>query len=398
MLERFVADLICDELKQLRPGGAALPERPWSADMALDEAGLGMDSLEFLAVASALSECLHLHESGLEDLLLARRRFGEWLDLVSDSLLAFDAGLTFRTSGSTGAAKPCCHSLASLHQEVEYLATLTPGVRRVLTAVPAHHIYGFLFTVLLPAQLDCDEVIDIRRQTPQSLASLLKPGDLVVSHPAHWALVERHAGRLPAGVLGASSTAPCPDELALSLKAQGLERLIQIYGSSETAGIATRDCAGAPYRLMPFWATHPHESNKLLRTTTSGQEDAHDVRDLLEWLGRDLFRVMGRLDEAVQVAGTNVFPAQVRTVLCSHPRVADAAVRLMTPAEGNRLKAFVLPVPGADLETLRDELWSWTQKRLPVPARPKAFSFGSSIPRTALGKLADWPATVGAPA
>lgn len=391
VLGRFVADLIADELSRLRPGGSPLPERPWSPDLALNEQGLGLDSLERLSVASALSEALHLHESGLEDLLLVRQTLGEWLEVLADGLAEFDARLTFRTSGSSGSAKPCVHDLASLQQEVDHLATLTAGARRVLAAVPAHHIYGFLFTVLLPARLGCETVLDVRRQTPQGLVQLLRPGDLLISHPAHWALVARHAGRLPAGVHGVTSTAPCPDAVALDLEAMGLASLTQVYGSSETAGIGTRTAAGAPYRLMPFWSRDPADSARLLRTTPLGEVCPHPIQDRLEWPTALEFRVCGRLDEAVQVGGTNVFPSQVRQVLLSHPQVADAVVRLMAPEEGVRLKAFVVPAPGVDLASLRDDLWRWSEARLSAPARPKAYTMGDGLPRNAMGKLSDWP-------
>ena len=78
-LARVVADLIAQETAQLRPGGLPLPAQPWPAEMPLHEQGLGLDSLERLSLASALNEALHLHESGLEDLLLVHQRFGEWL-------------------------------------------------------------------------------------------------------------------------------------------------------------------------------------------------------------------------------------------------------------------------------------------------------------------------------
>ena len=184
-LARFVADLVADELSHLRPGGAQLPERPWPSELAIDEQGLGLDSLERLSIASALSEALHLHESGIEDLLLARRLFGQWLEVAAGGLSAFDAGRTFRTSGSSGVAKACLHKLANLRQEVEHLSSLVPHTRRVLTAVHARHIYGFLFTVLLPDRLRCNEVLDIRLMTATAVASFLRPGDLVISHPAH---------------------------------------------------------------------------------------------------------------------------------------------------------------------------------------------------------------------
>lgn len=395
VLAHVVADLVADEVGRLRPGGSALPPRPWPLDLALNEQGLGLDSLERLTVAAALNEALHLHESGLEDLLLVRQTLGEWLEVVADGLAHFDARLTFLTSGSSGSAKPCTHALASLQQEVDHLATLTADLaarpQRLLSAVPAHHIYGFLFTVLLPARLGVDTVIDVRRHTPQALARLLQPGDLLVSHPAHWALVARHAGALPGGVHGITSTAPCPDDVAQALQAIGLASLTQVYGSSETAGIATRRGAGAPYQLMPFWARAAADAGALLRTMPDGALVAHRVQDRLDWTGPHSFHVCGRLDDAVQVGGTNVFPAQVRQTLLGHPQVADAAVRLMAPEEGARLKAFIVPAPGADPAALCADLWSWTAERLAAPARPKAYTTGDQLPRNALGKLADWP-------
>lgn len=395
VLARFVSDLVADELAQLRPGGLRLPERPWSPGLSLDEQGLGLDSLERMSIASALNEALHLHESGLEDLLLARRHFGQWLEVAEDGLAVFDATLTFRTSGSSGAAKACIHALADLHQEVGHLADLLQGTQRVLSAVPAHHIYGFLFTVLLPQRLGCPDVIDIRQMTAQSLLSTLRAGDLVVSHPAHWSLVARHAQRVPAGVRGVASTAPCPDPLAQTLVDLGLESLMQVYGSTETAGVGTRTAAGAPFGLMPFWSrqadSQADDLQGLVRTRMDGSTHTHVVQDQVEWLDERLFHVTGRRDGAVQVGGTNVFPARVRQVLLEHPQVLDAAVRLMAPDEGSRLKAYVVPAPGSDPDALRSALWAWTASRLTTPERPKAFTIGAQLPSNAMGKLADWP-------
>ena len=397
-LARFVADLVADELAHLRPGGVPVPNRPWPAELALDEQGLGLDSLERLSVAAALSESLHLHASGIEDLLLASRFFGGWLQVAAEGLSTFDASLTFRTSGSSGTAKACPHALANLLQEVEHLAGLVPGTRRVLAAVPAHHVYGFLFTVLLPARLGCNDVIDIRHMTPQAVAAMMQPGDLVISHPAHWSLLARHAGRLPPGVQGVTSTAPCPDALARTLEAMGLARLTQVYGSSETAGIGTRTAAGSAFQVMPFWSRDADDDQRLLRTAANGSISSHAIQDRLEWLDERKFSLCGRLDEAVQVGGTNVFPARVRQVLLDHPEVADAQVRLMRPEEGSRLKAFVVPKTGADPEVLRSALWRWTESRLTAPERPKAFTMGHQLPRSAMGKPSDWPLDTSQPA
>jgi len=399
---RFISDLVADELARLRPGAIlALPPHPWPAELQLDEDGLGLDSLDRMAVAAALTEALHLHESGIEDLLLAQRRFGDWVDTATESLRRFDATLTFRTSGSTGTPKPCRHPLSALQHEVEALAELPPlrgAVGRVLAAVPSHHIYGFLFTQLLPARLGAAETIDVRGLTAPTLRHQLREGDLVIGHPAFWRLFAQH-GRgapLPQGVRGVSSTAPCPDALAQGLVDQGLESLLQIYGSSETAGIGWRDGAATAFALLPHWQRAHAEAGAateiLLRSGPGGPFAPVVLQDHLSWLDARRFTVAGRTDTAVQVGGINVFPSQVRLCLLAHPAVADAAVRLMAPHEGDRLKAFVVLHSRADTDRhgLYAELDAWVRTRLPVPARPRAIEFGPALPVDNRGKACDW--------
>ena len=114
-----------------------------------------------------------------------------------------------------------------------------------------------------------------------------------------------------------------------------LTRLLQVYGSSETAGVGWRDDPAGPYALLPGWR---RDGDGLLQGHRAIQPP-----DLLEWRDDDRFRVLGRRDGAVQVAGFNVVPDQVRAALARHPAVADIAVRPMRPKEGSRLKAFVVP-------------------------------------------------------
>ena len=66
-------------------------------------------------------------------------------------------------------------------------------------------------------------------------------------------------------------------------------------------------------------------------------------------------------------------------------------LRLMRPGEGVRLKAFVVPRPGAGAAaSFTQELRNWIDARLAAPERPKAITLGERIPRGALGKPADW--------
>jgi 4-coumarate--CoA ligase (photoactive yellow protein activation family) len=423
-LRRVVTDLLASELAQMRPGRP--PSAPPWADHTDFVRDLGADSLDLMGLGTALVEALHLHHGLADDRLLARPSLGDWIASARAGLEAMasarpgphggtdagagagadvgsDAGadaaglaLTFRTSGSAGTPRRCTHRLATLEQEVAALAPLVGGRRRILSAVPSHHIYGFLFTVLLPQRLAVPggagpgevEVIDVRQAGPAALSVQARAGDLVVAHPGWWEAAARLVPAFPADIVGVTSTAPCPDPLAAALADAGL-RLLQVYGSSETGGVGWRERAGDPFILLPHW-TRTDDPAALDRTLPDRSAGRYPLQDRLDWLDAKRFQPAGRLDAAVQVGGTNVFPAYVAEVLALHPQVRDVAVRLMRPDEGNRLKALVVAEPDADVDALRAGLPVWAAERLTTPERPVAWTFGPRLPRQASGKPADW--------
>lgn len=389
-LVRVVTDLLAGELALARPGRPpAAP--PWPGTWHFTD-DLGADSLDLLAMGTALAEALHLRSAEVDARLLARPVLDDWVAAARAGLEADGGGqaLTFRTSGSAGTPKRCTHALATLWQETLVLAGLLPGRKRVLSAVPAHHIYGFLFTVLLPRALGIDEVVDLRVASPPACLGMLRPGDLVVAHPGWWEALARLQSGFAPDIAGVSSTAPCPDAVADALGAAGL-RLVQVYGSSETAGVGWRDAGAAPFSLFPYWRGVDGVP-ELVRRLPDGGEARLSLQDTLEWIDGRHFRPAGRIDQAVQVGGTNVFPGYVAEVLRMHPAVADAAVRLMRADEGRRLKAFIVPHAGHgdDPAALGEALAAWVGERLATAERPAAWTFGERLPRQASGKPADW--------
>ncbi len=388
-VRRVASDLLAAELAQARPG-RTLPPQPWPPGLEFVR-DLGTDSLELLGMGTALAEALHLDRAEVDARLLAQPHLDDWVRAAQAGLRAGGLPLTFRTSGSSGSPKRCTHALAMLWQEAGELARLLPGRRRILSLVPSHHIYGFLFTVLLPRALGIELVLDLRTATPATVLREARPGDLIVAHPGWWEQAARLEPRFGDDVVGSSSTAPCPDPLARALADAGL-RLLQVYGSSETAGVGWRFDAGGAFRLLPWWSRTDSEG-ELARVQPDGSTVRYPLQDRLEWTDARCFRPAGRIDGAVQVGGVNVFPAYVAEVLCMHPQVAEASVRLMRPDEGRRLKAFVVPADGvgkAGCDALREALLAWCAERLTTPERPAALSFGERLPRQASGKPSDW--------
>lgn len=385
-LPAFMASLVEGELGQLRPGRAP-GKIAIDSDLAAD---LGADSLELMALTAAVADVLQLPQAAMLDGLLADTRLAAWTETVRQALeTARPEALCFRTSGSAGRPKPCRHAVANLWQEVEQLAALLPDTHRIVSLVPAHHIYGFLFTVLLPQALGGLAVLDARGRVAAGVWQGLEAGDLVIGFPDAWQAALAGSAPVPAGVIGVTSTAPCPEALADSLAQRGLARLLQVYGSSETAGVGWRDRASASYRCFPYWQRVLEDEAVLARVQPDGSRQLYPLQDRLVWQDEGHFLPAGRIDAAVQVGGVNVFPERVAAALRAHPLVQDAAVRLMRPDEGARLKAFIVPVAGAPANLLA-ALDAHARSQLSSAERPAAYNLGAALPRQRNGKPADW--------
>ncbi len=343
--------------------------------------GLDLNSLERFTLATAVSEALQLSRI---DRLHTMNQVADWA-AEAQRRLRSSTHIGFRTSGSTGRPKVVIQELEALAQEIVSLGALFGDRKRIISLVPAHHIYGFLFTVLLPIYLEA-EVVDARSYAPPAVRAIAEPGDLIVATPSYWQLLL--GGAWPASVDGVTSGAACPQNVAKDICVNGLRRLVEVYGSTETGGIAWRDTPTLPFRLFPHLARDgEHNVLKTVRGT------AHRIAlpDHVTWHGLDLLAPRARHDGAVQVGGVNVYPQVVRSVLLAHPGVADAEVRLMREDEGERLKAFIVAKDAAaPLEPLRRDLEAWLSERLQPLERPRAFTFGRAVPANAMGKRIDW--------
>jgi 4-coumarate--CoA ligase (photoactive yellow protein activation family) len=376
---RFLGDLIAAEMAGMRPGSRRV--------RLSDDADLGADSLEHLRLALAVTTTLRCARPDLPDRLQEMRTLGQWVAEARRIAEGSDAGLAFKTSGSTGEPSFVAQDFAALAQESEVLAEIFSGATRIVALVPAHHIYGFLYTVLLPDRLRLP-VLDGRAHSAFSLAALLQSGDCVVAFPTFWQAAAEDGVEWSEDVTGVTSGAPCPSATGPGLRKNGLARLVEIYGSTETGGIGWREDAEQAFRLLPYWA---RQDGSRIAKDFGGGRQIFDVPDIVSWLDERRLVPVRRRDGAVQIGGVNVYPDLVRAVLKTHPSVADAAVRAMRPHEGERLKAFVTPIDGLDVKNLREELEVWLEGRLTTAQMPRAFSFGPRLPTNDHGKPCDWP-------
>lgn len=265
--------------------------------------------------------------------------------------------------------------------------------KRIIQAVPAHHIYGFIFTTLLPEYIGLPS-IDARAMAPSSLARQLQDGDLLVGFPAGHRSLLQAAPPVAEGVMATSSTAPLPPDDNMALRKLGFCSITEIYGSTETAGIAERSNPRDAFKLLPNWISIPSEDAMVMINRATGHPTK--LPDRVEWVDPDHFHLRGRTDNAVQVGGINVYPATVARRVADHEFVAECSIRLDTTLPEPRLKAFiVLADTAAPLTTdaTLETIDRWCRKNLPSPERPVRFDIGPRLPRDPMGKLCDWPST-----
>jgi acetyl-CoA synthetase len=97
----------------------------------------------------------------------------------------------------------------------------------------------------------------------------------------------------------------------------------------------------------------------------------------------------GRSDDTIKVAGKRLGPAEVESVLVTHPSVVEAAaVGVPDDIKGEALWCFVVLAPGAaPTEELRAELKGFVAEALGKSFAPSAVKFTTALPKTRNAKV-----------
>jgi acyl-CoA synthetase (AMP-forming)/AMP-acid ligase II len=94
----------------------------------------------------------------------------------------------------------------------------------------------------------------------------------------------------------------------------------------------------------------------------------------------------GRKDDMIIRGGENIAPAEIETVLMSHPAVDECAVIGVPSVEwGQTVKAFVVVRKGKT--ATEQELAEFCRSRLASFKRPERIEFIDTMPKNPLGKI-----------
>ncbi|HYS67303.1 MAG TPA: AMP-binding protein [Paraburkholderia sp.] len=313
------------------------------------------------------------------------------------------APLTLYTSGSSGRPKPIRKTLAQFNAEVHTLEKqwgALVGDATMLASVPHHHIYGLLFRVLWPlaAGRAFDRAVSIE---PLHLQTQIEHcgATVVVSTPAQlsrWPALPGFGALRPAPRAFFSSGGPLALEAAQEYAGAFGAAPLEIYGSTETGGIAWRrqDQTDAWQPVAGIEVRRDEDGALNVRSPHLEHEGWHRTDDKIAFDADGLFRLQGRLDRVLKLDGKRVSLPELEARLALHPYVVQAAIVPLEGASRERVGA-VVALTEAGSAVLRDEgrvLLAQTLRRhlaeyFDVVVLPRHWRFRVTLPFDARGKL-----------
>ncbi len=370
------------------------PRRSVTLAPALDQAALAEQALRLagaLRAHGARRVALYLEDgaelaaallaawrAGIDVLLPAdaqaqtRKRLAERCDLWLDSLDGLDGEplapaalnldacrLVLCTSGSSGEAKLIDKTLRQLANEVQALETLWGADlagATLVASVSAQHIYGLLFRVLWPL---CAGRPFVRRAQPFAediQQASLEAGDFAwIASPA---LLKRMGDNLDWPALRGvrrvfSSGGALPADAAAELQQRLGQWPTEIYGSSETGGIAWRQ-GGAlwqPFAGVELGRDEEGALNLASPYLPAGHREQTADAVRIDADGR--FELLGRLDRIVKLEEKRISLPMLEQALGEHPWVAEA--RLGVVQEGRAFLGALVALSTEGIHALRNQ-------------------------------------------
>ncbi|MFW0886074.1 UNVERIFIED_CONTAM: AMP-binding protein [Pseudomonas sp. JL1] len=307
--------------------------------------------------------------------------------------------LSLCTSGSSGEPKRIEKNLRQLSNEVQALEQLWGtdlGPACVIGSVATQHIYGLLFRVLWPL---CAGRTFVRRQLafPEDLqrASRQYPAFAWVASPA---LLKRMGDNLDWPALSCvrrvfSSGGALPTEAAQSLHQRLGQWPTEIFGSSETGGIAWRQGAGLWQPFADVKLSQDSDGALLIASPYLPAGHVEHTADAARIAGDGRFELLGRLDRIVKLEEKRISLPMLERALMAHDWVSEA--RLGVVQENRASLGALLVLSESGLHALRnlgrravtEALRRHLSEHCETLALPRRWRWLRQLPLNAQGKL-----------
>ena len=330
------------------------------------------------------------------------------LSLESPLYIASNTDITLFTSGSTGLAKAIDKTFQHLLTEVIQLENCFGeklGESTVVSTVSHQHIYGLLVKLIWPIWFGRDVLLQ-PYEYPEHLCHDIDKYHLqkisLVSSPAHYhRLIKDNVYSKIKDKFNIlfSSGGPLSDEASQQLEIQLGQSPIEIYGSTETGGIAWRQRAlGQHNYWQPFSDIELSSQNEsqclMLKSPYFEHKDWYVTDDQIRISANGYFELLGRIDRIVKIEEKRVSLDHVQQCLKALDFIDDAFCLTQLNNRGLQIVAVIVLTAEAQNELLNSRnlvfnrrIKSHLMSDLEVIAIPKKFRYLSALPYNSSGKL-----------
>ena len=309
--------------------------------------------------------------------------------------IASSAALVLYTSGSTGTPKHTHRRLVNVESELAALesawgAELSDG--RVFATVSHRHVYGFLFRALWPL-LSRRPFASFDFEYPEQLLGPVSRGNVLISSPA----MLKRVGHLPAGsaqwraVFSSGGFLP-PDAAVHVPRVLGAAAL-EVYGSTETSGVAWRRTASERFRLLPAVEARAPQQLLEVRSPFSGCDEWLAMGDRVSLHADGTLELLGRSDRVAKIEDKRVSLSEIERRLLEHAYVRDA-VAVALENDRRQYVGVVVELTESGRAALLERgkravslaLRGALRGRIDAVALPRAYRYPATIPVDAQGK------------
>ena len=251
-----------------------------------------------------------------------------------------DFSFLYFTSGSTGFPVGALKTKNNLLDEIEVTTRLLKkhNIKKVIVTVPFVHLYGTLFGLLYPLANDIDIIIK-DHFLPNDLLDFIEEGSLVVTTPLYIKSLNRISSTKDLkGSIFVTSTAPLLPDVAKEFNEKFNTHIIQIFGSTETGGVAYKYDDGSLWTPMgrveiskneneELKAKSPYISNVLYDKEFKTTNHQMQMFDYIE-IQNNQFRLLGRSSQILKVAGKRYSTLQIENILEEIKEIEKAIVHV----------------------------------------------------------------------
>lgn len=313
------------------------------------------------------------------------------------------AALRLFTSGSSGPPQGIDKRLGQLSAELKALQQALGAAlagEAVHATVSHQHIYGLLFRVLWPLCAG-RPMAGERLAFPEQIAAALAAGPgVLVSTPAHlarlpelpqWpqAAAQVHAIFSSGGALPAAAAQRVVECLGRAP--------VEIYGSTETGGIAWRRHAGDDpgWRALPGVRWRIEDERLAICSPFMAEGERWQLSQDRARAEGDSFHLLGRVDRIAKIEQRRVSLTALEQALAADPDVAAARVQRL-PGRRDVLGAVIVPATSAGVPaeaSARRQRVAGLRSRLREVTDqvcwPRQWRFVAALPVDARGKTSE---------